>query len=193
MKRMKKPNIKGPRFREKRISVLTTDTFNAFKKKNPAYEDMSLQEFKEIIMTFNGLVVEGIIDTRNGVNLPEGLGHIFMATCPTPKKKNIDFKKSFDYGVEATHRNWDSDNNLLKIFYTNYSTKRSFQNKHLWVFKAVKQFRKKASDAYKDDWTKYIKVEPRMKISAIFNKYRKKEYAINNKMTIPENYDEFKL
>jgi len=193
MKPIKKPNVKGPRFRERRMSVLTKDTLKKFKKKYPEYGDLSLAQFKEIVKVFNNNITEGVIENRNGIELPEGLGYIFMGTCPTPKKKNVDYNKSIKYGVETTYRNWDSDNNLLKIFYTNYKSKYSFQNKQVWAFKAVKHFRSRASAAYKEDWTKYIRVDPTSKISAMFKRQRKREYMENRKPDIPKGYDEFKL
>ena len=193
MKEIRKPNLNGPRFRERRISVLTVKTLKKFKEKYPEYDSLKLAAFKDIVMTFNKLIVESIIENRNGVELPDGLGYIFMGTCPSPKKNNIDYGKSLKYGVETTHKNWDSDNKLLKIFYNNHSTKYPFKNKNVWSFKANKEFRKQASDAYKEGWTKYIEIPPSKKISSMFNKHRKKEYMQNLKPIIPEGYDEFKL
>lgn len=193
MREIRKPDLNAPRFRTKRISVLTVKTLKAMKEKYPEYSNLSLQEFKSIIMTFNGLMVDSIIENRNGVELPDGLGFIFIGSCPPSKKKNIDYKRSHEFGVEASHRNWDSDNKLMKIFYTNRNSKHPFQNKQVWAFKAVKQFRKQASEAYKEDWAKYIEVSPTQKISAMFDRHRKKEYAKNMKPVIPEGYDEFKM
>lgn len=193
MREIRKPDLNAPRFREKRISMLTAKTLKQLKEKYPEYNSMSLRLFKDIVMTFNSHVVDGIIDNRNGIELPDGLGYIFMGTCPAPKKKNVDYKKSLNYGVETTHKNWDSDNKLMKIFYSNYNTKYPFKNKSVWGFKANKEFRKKASEAYKDNWTKYIEVLPHKKISAMFDRHRKKEYMKNLKPIIPEGYDEFKM
>ena len=47
------------------------------------------KQFKDIVMTFNSLLVEGVIDNRDGVELPDGIGFIFMASCPPTKKENI--------------------------------------------------------------------------------------------------------
>ncbi len=193
MKEIRKPNLKGPRFRERRISVLTIKTLKKFKSRYPEHNSLDLATFKNIVMTFNKLIVESIIANRNGVELPDGLGYIFMGTCPSPKKKNIDYGKSLNYGIETTHKNWDSDNKLLKIFYTNNSTKYPFKNKNVWSFKANKEFRQKASLEYKDNWAKYIEVPPSKKISSMFNKHRKKQYMENLKPIIPEGYDEFKI
>jgi hypothetical protein len=193
MKTIRKPDLNAPRFKEKRISVLTLDTYKKFILKYPKYKHITVTQFKDIVKTFNANIAEGITENRNGVELPEGLGFIFMGSCPKSKQKNIDYKKSLEFGVEAVHKNWDSDNRLLKIFYTNVNTKYPFRNKQVWAFKAVKQFRKAASDAFKEDWLKYIEVEPTEKISAMFDKYRKKEYVKNLKPIVPEGYNEFDL
>jgi hypothetical protein len=193
MKTFKKPDLNAPRFRNKRKSVLTVDTLKKFKEKYPQYKDLDYPQFKKIIMTFNQTIVDGIIDSRGGVELPDGLGYIFIGSCPAAKKKNIDFKKSTEFGVEATHRNWDSDNKLMKIFYTNRNTKYPFRNKQVWAFKASKPFRKAASAVYKEEWTKYIEVAPTEKISARFDRNRKKARKKDLKPYIPEGYDEFNM
>ena len=191
--RMKKPNLNGPRFREKFTTLLNISTFKALVKKYPEYKDLELQEFKDIIMSFNNHVVDGMIENRNGVEFPDGLGFIFMGTCPPKKETPVDYARSHEYGIKTSFRNWDSDNHLLKIFYTNYNTKNSFQNKRLWMFKAAKPVRSKASHAYKQDWTKYIVIDPTRKISIMFDRQRKKQYAQNLKPVIPDDYDEFKI
>lgn len=193
MEKINKPNLNGPRFREKRISILTRKKLEMFKDQHPEYSNMTLKQFKSIIMTFNSFLAQGVIDNRDGIELPQGLGFIFMASCPATKKQNIDYKKSFNYGIKTNHKNWDSDNKLLKIFYTNSNTKYPFTNKQVWSFKAVKQFRKNASESYKNNWAKYIEVYPTDKISQMFDKYRKKDIAKRLGSNIPKDYDEFKL
>ena len=135
-----------------------------------------------------------MIDNRDGVELPQGLGYIFMGSCPAPKnKKNIDMKKSKDTGVKSIYKNWDSDNLLLKIFYTNCTSKYPFQNRQVWSLKAIKPLRVKASEVYKKNWPKYIVVDPSEKISAMFDRARKKEFVKQHLYKIPEGYDEFKM
>lgn len=193
MRTIKNPNVKGPRFRGHRMSILTNETLKALKKKYPEYAYLSLTDFRDIIMTFNKNIVEGILENRNGIELPEGLGFIFMGSCPPAKKKNIDYHKSQELGIEVIHRNWDSDNNLLKIFYTNYMSKYPFANKEVWVFKAVKQFRKKASASFKENWPRYIQVDPTKKIASLFDRRRRKTYMQTLKPNIPQDYNEFKI
>lgn len=193
MKTIAKPNLNGPRFRKTYMSILNVATFKAFKEKYPEYKELTFAEFKKIIMTFNANICNGIIENRNGMELPDGLGFLFIGTCPAAKKSTIDFKASIDSGMTVMHKNWDSDNHLMKIFYTNRPTKYPFSNKQVWAFTCVKQFKKKASEAYRENFTKYIEVSPYKKISTMFDRYRKKQYVRNLKPVIPEGYDEFKL
>jgi len=193
MTTFKKPDLNAPRFRGTRMSLLNLSTVKLFKDQYPQYKDLDPKQFKEIIKTFNQNIVKGIINNRNGVELPSGLGFVFMGNCPPAKKLNIDFKNSVDTGVQMIHKNWDSDNRLMKLFYTNHHTKYPFQNKQVWAFKGVKQFRKAASEAFKENPYKYIEVLPTEKISKMFQKQRKKEYAQNLKPVVPESYNEFEL
>ena len=193
MKKIKKADVTGPRFKKSWMTILNAKTWKAFKEKYPEHASLSLMDFKKIIMTFNDNIRSGVIENRNGVELPEGIGYIFMATCPTPKRSPIDFNKSCEMGVQVSYKNWDSDNKLLKIFYTNRPTKYPFHNKQVWAFNAGKPFRHKASVAYKEDFTKYLEVSPNIKISTMFERARKRDIMNNLKPIIPEGYDEFKL
>ena len=188
-----KPDLHAPRFRPKRINPLTSNLYKRFKKKYPEHTEVTLGKLKEIVRVYNGLLYQGVIDNRDGVELPEGLGFICMATCPRPKRVNPDIQKSFELGKVVTHKNWDSDNNLLKIFYTNHTAKYRFQNCQAWSFKAVKQFRKAASDAYILNWPKYIVAEPGKKISEKFAKIKQRDYLMTKAKEVPEGYDEFNM
>lgn len=188
-----KPDLKAPRFRPTRTSLLNRVLYDAFIKKYPQHKAVSVVTFKKIISTFNSELCDGVIQTRDGVELPEGLGFIFMGTCPPAKKSNIDFKRSIECGMKVTFQNWDSDNNLMKIFYTNHSSKYPLMNKQIWAFKAIKRFRHNAAEAYKEDWPKYIVVDPTLKISSFFTKIRKGDFIMREVKNIPDNYDEFKL
>lgn len=188
------PDVKGPRFRPKRHVMLTKEVYLKFKDKYPEYEDLTLEQFKLIIKTFNIKLGEGMIKNRDGVELPQGLGYLFMGSCPPTKgKKNVNMKLSKETGVKATHKNWDSDNLLMKIFYTNFTSKYPFHNKQVWSLKAIKPLRVKASKAYKKDWPKYIVVDPSEKISAMYNRARKKEFGIKQMNKVPEGYNEFEI
>jgi hypothetical protein len=189
----RKPDLNAPRFRPKCVNLLNRELFEKFLKRFPEHEGMTLQEFKEIIQTFNGSLWQGVIDNRDGVELPEGLGYIFMASCPPAQKTNLDIGKSLEYGMKAKHNNLNSDSRLLKIFYTNRESKYPFANKQIWAFKGVKQFRQAASAAFREQWQRYIVVDNYKKVSSMFAQIRKRDFVMTQGRVIPEGYDEFKM
>ena len=190
----RKPDVKAPRFREKSVHVLGVKAYKRFRKKFPEH-DITYAEFKTIVNTYNTKLGEGIIEYRDGVELPESLGYVFIGSCsPMVRRPNIDFKKSVQYGILTTHKNWNSDNRLMKIFFTNNLVKYKIKNKQIWAFAPNREFKRKASQNYVDEWMKYIKVDSRKKVSTVF---KEKIHTMHEKFKAnkiaSEGYNEFDL
>ena len=197
MSKFKKPDLNGPRFRKTSYQVLNKSLYENFIESNPNY-DIDYETFKSIINTFNKNLYQGAIDNRSGIELPDGLGYIFLGSCDKPKKKNIDMVKGAKYGISTTYKNWDSDNRLLKIFYVGRANRLALKYKNLWAFTAVRNFKRTASKAFKEDWTKYIQVAPHVKASGFFTNTGVKKVSSENFehvdfTIVPEGYDEFKM
>jgi hypothetical protein len=193
----KKPDLSAPRFRPSKHVVLTKELYKKFLKANPDY-DITYENFKKIITTFNKNIVQGAIDNRSGIELPQNIGYVFLASCEKPKKQNIDIKKSTEYGVIANHKNWDSDNKLLKIFFVNKDSYRGLTYKNLWGFKPIRNFKRNASKAFIENYNNYISLDLYTKPSSLFNRITTKKYTakeINSDIfsVIPEGYDEFNI
>lgn len=186
----KKPDLNAPRFRPKKLNLTNVEFYNKFIEDNPKYAHITNEQFKDVIKTFNGKIWETVIKERDGVELPEQLGYLFIGSCPR-KKSNVDFKKSEHYGVVLQNQNWDSDQYLAKIFYTNYETKYKFKNHELWGFKGVRDFTRAVGQAYPEEWKKYLVVDNMIKISRIFRKQKFKENKKNETDELLNNYDEF--
>ena len=151
----KKPDLKAPRFRPKKLNLTNLNFYNKFLEEHPKHSSLTVDQFKDIIKIFNGLIWKTAIEKRDGVQLPEQLGYIFIGSCPR-KKSNVDFKKSEHYGVVLQNQNWESDNFLAKIFYTNFETKYRFRNHELWGFKGVRDFTRMVGQTYPKEWKKYL-------------------------------------
>jgi len=193
-KQFKKPDLNAPRFREKCIYVLNVHLYKRFKQKFPEY-DVSYQDFRNIVRTYNEQLAEGIIEHRDGVELPEGLGYIFIGSCPQLNKRvNIDYKKSSQYGIITTHRNWESDNKVMKIFFTNNHVKYKLKNKQIWTFAANRDFKRKASKNYVEDWNKYIYINNNKKISMLFKEaMNKRTLKFQKNLKVSSEYNEFDI
>jgi len=191
-KQYKKPDLNAPRYRPKKLNLTNIDFYNKFIEDNPKYSNFSIDDFKNVIKTFNGFVWKAAIDERDGVQLPEQLGYIFIGSCPR-KKSNVDFDKSKHYGVVLQNKNWESDDYLAKIFYTNFETKYRFKNHDLWGFKGVRDFTRMVGQTYPTEWKKYIQVDNLVKISRLFRIEKFKQFKTDETTELLKNYDEFNL
>jgi hypothetical protein len=192
MRKYRKPDVKGPRYRKTVHNVLNSSFLEEFKTKYPNYRNIDNKKLKSIIDSYNGVLWQMIIDEREGVELPEGLGFLFIGTA-TAKSENPNPVKSAESGVALTHMNWQTNNRICKIFYTNYPSKYRFANREVWTFMAVRQFKRSVSKAYVDNWERYIVIDNLKKISHLYRKMNNKFYDERNLETLLESYDEFKI
>jgi hypothetical protein len=193
MKEFKKPDVKGPRYRPEAQSILTKKFFEDFKNKYPKYKHLENADLRRIIKSFNEAFFQNVIDTRDGMQLPESIGWLFIGTCQTSKKKNIDFAKSNKYGVTVTNKNWETDGKLAKIFFTNYAPKHKMKNREFWSFVACRKFKRTVAKVYPENWNMYLVVEPNRKLKLAQQKIFLKDRAIANEKKKLESYNEFDL
>lgn len=188
----KKPDLKAPRYRPKKLNFTNAEFYNQFIEDNPRFASLSIDKFKEIITCFNGKIWETVVEERDGVELPEQLGFIFIGTCPR-KKSNVDFHKSQTYGVKLQNQNWESDQYIAKIFYTNYETKYRFKHHEMWGFTGVRDFKRTIGKTYPTEWKKYVMVDNLVRVSKIFRKQKFKHYKEELTQQLLPEYDEFNL
>jgi hypothetical protein len=194
MEPFKTPNLQAPRFRSETYQVLNKEFFDRFRKKYPKYKKLKDKELRSIIKSFNKLVYETVIDTRNGVELPESLGWLFIGTCQaSKKKKNIDFAKSRKYGVKVSNKNWGSDGKLAKIFCTSSALKHKFKNREFWGFTACRDFKRAVAKTYPENWNMYIVVDPQEKLKLAYSKKVANEIRLKKQEYALKDYNEFDL
>ena len=169
-KNFKKPNLNAPRFREKRLSLLNKNILNEFKEKYPKYSGIHNDKLKKIIKLYNKNLWEGVIENRDGVELPDSLGYLFIGTCPAAKSVNTNYSLSRQYGKVLENRNLNTDGKIAKIFYTNLKTKYRFKNRELWQFTAVRQFKRSVAKTYPEQWSKYVVMESKKRVADIYKK-----------------------
>ncbi len=193
MKEFNKPDVKAPRFRPQVKTVLNTEFFERFKCKHPKYKNLDDKDLRKIIKSFNETLCNKIIENRDGIELPQQLGWLFIGTCQKSKKENIDFAKSNEYGVKVSNKNWETDGKLAKIFYTNHAPKHKFRNREFWGFVACRKFKRNVSKSYSDNWTKYVVVDPLKKLRMSYAKERYKEVRLKKTKQELKTYNEFDI
>ena len=193
MKEFRKPDVKAPRFRPEVYNILSQEFFSKFKEKYPKYKNLDNKDLRKIAKTFNNLVYQKVIDTRDGVQLPESIGWIFIGTCEQSKKENIDFAKSNKYGVTVTNKNWETDGKLAKIFFTNHAPKHKMKNAEFWSFVACREFKRSVAKTYPENWNMYVAVDPTKKLRLIYQNTVFKNMFKAKQDKALENYNEFNL
>lgn len=179
----KKPDLNAPRYREKKLGLLNKKTISEFKAKYPLYEHIDNDKLKKIIKLYNHNLWNGVIEFRDGVELPDSLGYLFIGTCKPGRTVNTNYALSKEYGKVLQNKNWETDGNIGKIFYTNWSTKYRFKNRHLWMFEATRNFKRSVAKSYPENWQKYLFMKNRYKVAHLYNP------EIDSKQL--ESYNEF--
>lgn len=190
LKEFKKPDLNAPRFRPKKLNVLNKDFCETFRRQNPKHRHLSIEQIKQIVTTMNGLIYQTVIDKRDGVELPEQLGYLFIGTCPRKISDNIDYQKSINYGRKIQNQNWESDQYTAKIFYTNFETKYRFKFHEMWGFTGVRDFKREVAATYPRLWKQYVVIDNLQKVSKLFRTYRHREFQRNETAISLLDYDE---
>jgi hypothetical protein len=193
MKEFKKPDVKAPRFRPEVYNVLNKEFFDLFRKKYPRYKNLDNDSLKKIVKTFNKYIFQTVIDTRDGIELPESLGWVFIGTCQQSKKNNIDFSKSVKYGVTVSNKNWETDGKLAKIFFTNLAPKHRVKNREFWSFRACRDFKRSVAKTYPENWNMYVRLDPLSKLETIYRKVQYKDYIKKETEKALKTYNEFDI
>jgi hypothetical protein len=193
MREFKAPDLNAPRFKPSKKKIVSYDFMRKFHIEYPHLKNITSQDVSKIIAMFNTEVWKTAIEHRDGVELPEELGYVFLGRCLPKVKTNTDFIRSKEKEQIVEHKNWDSSDFLLKIFYTNYETKYRFKNHEVWEFQASREFSRTASKAFKDNWTHCIHIDPTLKIAELFRKRAYKNAKSKYDEKTLEQYDEFEL
>jgi len=193
MREFKKPDVKGPRFRPETKNILTKEFFILFKKKYPKYKTIDNIELRKIIKKFNQVVYQTVIDNRDGIQLPEQIGWLFIGTCQQSKKENIDYAKSLKYGLRVSNKNWESDGKLAKIFFSNHAPKHKIKNREFWSFVACREFKRSVAKQYPENWQMYVEANPQTKLQYTYGRSLYKNLKLKNKEKEIHKYNDFEL
>jgi hypothetical protein len=193
MKEFKKPDVTAPRFRPAVYNILNKEFFKKFKQRYPKYKNLIDSDIRNIIKKFNTLVYQNVIEKRDGIQLPNQVGWLFIGSCQESKKRNINFAKSLKYGVTVTNNNFDTDGKLAKIFFTNFAPKHKMKNREFWSFVACREFKRNVAKNYCDNWNMYMAIDSTKKLNTAYNKEYFKDKIKKETEKALINYNEFDI
>jgi len=193
MKEFNKPDVKAPRFRPCVYNVMNKKFFDSFRERYPKYKDIDNVILRKIGKTFNQIIYQAVIDNRDGIELPEQLGWIFIGTCQQSKKQNVDFNKSKQYGVKLTNNNWATDGKLAKIFFSNFAPKHKIKNREYWKFVGCRDFKRTVAKTYPENWNMYVEIEPNKQVKLAYSKAIYKDIMLKKTNEALKTYNEFEI
>ena len=158
-----KPDLKAKRYGKKSCAINIPALVTAFKKKHPQYNTKLSQskyrsEYAKIIDQFTLYMKNKVLETRDGVELPEGLGYI-MITSHKTKKKLLNKKQSEIHGIKIYETNLHTDSFRAKISYTNDKMKYRLSNRDMWGFEAARTFKREVSKVFRENWTLFARTD----------------------------------
>ena len=109
------------------------------------------------------------------------------------RSENIDYGKSIKYGVKVTHKNWETDGAIGKIFYSNYSSRYKLKDRVLWGFTANRYFKRAVTKEFKENWKRYLAVDKTVVVSKLFQMYKTNHKIQKYNESKLDTYNEFDL
>ena len=194
-----KSDPRAPRFIRGSYNILNeTFFYRKLKKQYPELAIYSNAQIAKFIYNYNKRIAKEVIDNRNGIKLPDGLGVIVAGACGVSKEtaaKNINWHEFKKTGVPVVHQNTNTENLVVRIKYTNVLDRHMFDNRQMWCFDADRTLAKAVSIEFRkpDGWKKYLRFTTRQHMAHLFRKHKikntkKKEYT---RRDLLESYDEF--
>lgn len=152
-----KVDLNKPRVTEKKGKVINYKEVKDFNKLHPNY-NLNKSAIIKIMRTFNSNMAEETMINIYGIIFPENIGVLFINNAGKPRKKPIDYAKSKALGETVYHKNWDTDNNIMRLVYINRTKRTMIKNASLFSFNPLQSFRRKASAYFRKHWAKCLTV-----------------------------------
>jgi hypothetical protein len=151
-----KVDLNKNRIKEIKGKVITNKEVTQFNKLHPKY-NLGKPDIIKIMRAFNNNIAEETMQNIYGVMLPENIGALYINNAGKPKNKSIDYAKSKELGKLVYHKNWETDNNIMRIVYINRTRKTFVKNTNLFSFKPLQQFKRNASAYFRKHWARCLK------------------------------------
>lgn len=148
-------DLKAPRFnpRKYRENILSKELYISWKAKTGRTESFS--EFKAVWNKLAETIIETVIEERDGVRLPKGMGDKYLGYVPSTKKEFIDYQASAEHGKPIRHENWNSSGKPGKIIYGTRHRRYVHKLGGWWAFNPCRKFTRLASKAFRDNPERY--------------------------------------
>jgi hypothetical protein len=152
-----KVDLNKNRITEKKGKVINYKEVKDFNKLHPEY-NLKKTDIIKIMRAFNTNMADETMNNIYGIIFPSYIGVLFINNAGKPRKKPIDYAKSKETGQTVYHKNWDTDNNMMRLVYINRTKRTIIKNASFFTFNPLQAFRRKASGYFKKHWARCLTV-----------------------------------
>ncbi len=152
-----KVDLNKSRVTEKKGKVINYKEVADFNKKYPGY-NLTKADIIKVMRKFNENMADETMNNIYGVLLPENIGCVFINNSGKSKKKPVDYAKSKKQGKVVYHKNWDTDNNMMRITFMNKTLRTMVKHTKLYGFNPLQAFKRKASKYFRKNWSRCLSV-----------------------------------
>lgn len=150
-------DLNKPRVTEKKSKVIDYKEVKDFNNRYPEH-NVKKTDIVKIMRAFNSIMTDETMLNIYGVIIPENIGVIFINNAGKPKRKPVDYAKSKELGTIVYHKNWDTDNNIMRIVFMNKTLRTMIRNTKLFTFNPLQAYKRKASAYFKKSWPRCLSV-----------------------------------
>jgi len=187
------PDLSAARFRAKRTNLIDKELLEKFKLKYPQYKNLDLATFRKVFHHHCGEIRETVISTRDGVELPEGIGCLFIGAIRYKGPRLVNWAKCKQMGQRVYEKNFTSDGMLAKIYYSNYGTKYSMRDKQLWRFTPCRNFKRDTSKVFSERWTMFMESPNYSKLTKDYNRTIARQIMAKRAERQIKDYNDFDI
>lgn len=186
------PDLNAPRFKKSYHKIVTKEFIEEFLKEHPEHKEVkeleTIYHTKKLAKTVNRYLTKHVINFRDGIDLPERLGVVFIGSLKS-KRNPIDYSLSSAYKQEIRNVNLETNNFFPKIFYSKHTRNHGITVSTIWSFYGSRDFTRSVSKAFKSDYNKYRRIENKMKLEMLFRE--RKGITETRDINVPNTYNEF--
>lgn len=157
----------APRFRQCRFNLVSPKLYNKFLKENPNFY-IDYKDFKFIISEINKEIINQVIENREGILLPKGLGRLWLGFF-IPKRKVFSETGLLKYDFETGDLQG-------KILWDYKFTRYKIKSREFYGFHAHRDFKTLVSKAFKSTPERYSKI---MSLTKNYEYLKRKKLEIN--------------
>ena len=183
MKLYKIVDRKAPRYRraKHRYNLINKDLWAKFVTETGI--KLSWEQFKEISQEINTEARNLALENREGVMLPEQMGHLWMGLFPA-KERILNEPYARNTGNHATHFSFETFGMQGKIVWEfTRKVRYKVKNHQFWGFIAHRDFKTKASNNFKDNPELYRRINLMIRNTEYY-----KTLKLNDKLNAERSY-----